>query len=320
VETRPEASRARKGTVRLGGAQADAYLAVLRGLLQVARPGAHYPDPRRLDGHLALLGPEGSRGVHGGVDVDPASGLPSLRQLLAVRAERDVAAGYLTQHPRAASARAQYYRRLAASDVLAASSVDVRLRRRERSLVALEVVHERVDAASGLPLRYTLHLTQRGGRHAVVDGELARPTRRFTSLLERHAGADAELTLLLVSELPGVTVEEVVRGQIGPLSLTGLAVPELLRPVLEGVPGAVVLHLALDRAGTGVAEDRCRDPFTRLYRDSLSHEARELVERRRAALGYRVAKERRLVCTPSAEAPLRAALAGAGVPLVVRSR
>jgi hypothetical protein len=231
-----------------------------------------------------------------------------------------VAASFLQGQAAAGSAKAAYYGALVAKEVLPVSSVEVRLRRRERGFSGLEVVHDRVDAASGLPLRYTLHLRQRGSRHVgVVDGAHARPSRRFLNLMERHAGADAELTLLLVSELPDVEVEEVVRGQIGPLNLAGLPAPALIAPTLGEVPGAVVLHLALERAGRDVGEDRCRDPFSRLYRDTLSPEAREAVEARRSALGYRVAKERRLVCTPAAEAPLKAALARAGTPLVVRS-
>jgi hypothetical protein len=294
---------------------------VLRALLRVARPGAQFPDPDRLDSHLGLMGPAGSRGCHPSLDLDPASGLPTIRQWLAVRAERELAPAWLRAHPRASSARAEYCRALAAAEVLPASSVEVRLRRRERSAAHYEVLHDRLDAASGALLRYTLHLAERGDRHvAVAEGEHVRPTRRFLNLVERHSGADAELTLLLVSDLPGVTVEEVVRGQIGPLHFAGLPAPALFAPVLQEVPGAVVLHLALERAGRDVAEDRCRDPFARLYRDTLSEPARAAVERRRDALGYRVAKERRLVSTPSAEVPLKAALARAGAAAVVRSR
>jgi hypothetical protein len=233
------------------------------------------------------------------VEVDPRSGLPSVPQLLAVRAD----------HPA-----------LAASTLLPLSSVEVHLRRKERRATLLEVVHDRIDAASGLPLRYTIRLAQTGGRHVpIFDETHARPTRRFLNLMERHAGADAELTLLLLSEVDHVEVEEVVRGQIGPVHLGGLEAPALLTRVLDEVPGTIVLHLALERAGCDVAEDRCRDPFTRLYRDTLSEAARAPVEERRATLGYRVSKERRLVTTPKAEVPLKAALARAGVPLVVRS-
>lgn len=306
--------------VRLEGERADGYVAVLLHLLAVARPGALYTDARRLAAHVSLLGPSGSHGVHRTLDVDPVSGLPTVRQLVRVHAERAVALEGRASGERVPASRRAYYDALAAAEVLAPSSVDVRLRRREGRASFLEIVHDRIDAASGCLVRFTVHLRQAGGRAArVAEDAVAEPRRRFVTLLERHAAADAELALLLLSEIAGVTVEEVVRGQVGPLTFAGTDVPPLLAPAIEGAPGAFVLHLALERAGTDVAEDRCRDPLGRLYRETLGREPRAAVEEKRAALGYRVAKERRFVCTPAAEPALRAALARAGAAVVVRS-
>lgn len=302
------------------GERADAYVAVLRSLLEIARPGNHYPDARRLDAQLSFLGPRGSHGVHRSVDLDPVSGLPTVRQLLVVRADRDLAPPYLREHGARSSAKVEYYRALVATEILPVSSVAVRLQKKERSEVYLEVVHDRLDAASGCLLRYTVHLKQKGTGHvSVKDGESALPTRRFLRLMERNAGADAELAFLLVSGLPGVSVAEVVRGQIGPLHFHGIPAPAILDRVLEQNRGAFILHLALERAGTDVAADLCRDPFTRLYRDSLGTDARPVVEARRSALGYRVSKERRLVCTPGVESKLRAALERERAHVVIRS-
>lgn len=201
------------------------------------------------------------------------------------------------------------------------SAVDVRLRRKERARTDLEVVHERLDAATGCPVRYTVHLAQRGARPVSLKGDdLPVASRRFVHLMERNAGADAEVAFLLVSDLPGVTVEEIVCGQIGPLQFAGVDAPPVIAEALAAVPGGFVLHLPLDRAGVAVAEDRNRDPFRGLYREALGPDARATVEARRDALGYRVAKERRLICTPALEGPLRAALLRAGHNLVVRSR
>lgn len=292
---------------------------MLRRLLDVARPAAHFPDPRRLDTHLSLLGPAGSHGVLDALEVDPGSGLPTLRQLVSVRAERDLALEEAREAGPADPGRAAWHADLRAAALLPVSSVTVRLRRRDARVSQLEIVHDRIDAASGCLLRYTVRLGQRGARHVGLrDDDTTAPSQRFVRLIERNAGADAELALLLLADLPGARVEEVVRGQVGPLHFAGLPLPGLLAPVLAAVPGAFVLHLGLERAGAGVARDRCRDPFSRLYRETLSAQARAPVEARRAALGYRVSKERRLVCTPSAEGPLKAALARAGTPLVVR--
>ncbi|MBI2892742.1 MAG: hypothetical protein HYY06_04270 [Deltaproteobacteria bacterium] len=307
--------------IRLAGEHAASYVTVLRRLVAIARPGSHYPDPRRIDAHLSFLGPAGSREVHDELEIDGTTGLPTLREMLRVRADRDLAASFLREHAEALPAKAVYYRALADADVCPASSLDVRLRSRRRSLARFEVVHDRLDAASGWFLRYTAQIEQKGGGHVDLRrGDLSAPTERFRNAFERVAGADAEVALLLLSELDGVKVEEVVRGQIGPCHFAGIEAPPLIEDVVGTVPGAFVLHLALERAGPGVLRDLCRDPFGRLYRDALGSRARAEIEARREALGYRVSKERRLICTPSADAPLRRALDRAGTPLVVRSR
>ena len=304
--------------IRLAGAAADGYVAVLRQLLAVARPGVHYPDARRLDAHLSFLGPAGSRGVHEALELDAATGLPTLGELLRVRADRDLADGFLREHGDRLPAKAAYYRALAGVEVLPTSAVLVRLRRRERQRARFEVVHDRIEADGARLVRTTVQLEQRGVKHVGLErGDLSAPTETFRRVVERWAGVDAELAFLLLAELPGVRVDEVVRGEIGPLSFAGVDAPPLLAPVFARIPGAFVLHLALERAGVEVAEDRCRDPFARLYRDALGPEARAQVDARRLALGYHVAKERRLVCTPSAEEAVREAV---GRAVVVRSR
>ena len=307
----------RPRSLALSGARADAYLEVLRHLIAVARPGTHYIDVGRLDTHLSFLGPAGSRGTTAELKLDPATGLPTTREMLRVIADHEIALDYTSGRR---SAKRDYYEALKEQEVLQAASVEVRLRMKERGLARIEVIHDRLDAASGLLLRYTAHVDVKGRHVKVTDDELPEPTRKFMNLMERHAGADSELAFLLLSEIPGVTVEEVIRGQIGPLHLSGIEAPELIQPVLDDVPGAFVLHLAVERTGSNVSADRCRDPFASIYRDTLSPEAREVVEQKRESLGYRTSKERRLICTPSAEMPLKVELSKRGVKLVVRSR
>lgn len=279
----------------------------------MARPGAAWPDPRRLDAHLALLGPTGSHGVNPGLELDPRSGLPTLRALLGVRADREVAQ---QGRGRRSPARAAYDAALLAAELQPLSEVTVRLRRQERRQTLLEAVHDGIDPASGLPVRCTFRFAQQGA--ALVE-EGARPTRQLTTLVERAAAADAEVGFVLLSGIGGVHVEEVVRGVLGPLHLAGVPAPELLAPLFDEVPGGMLLHLVLERASREVAVDSCRDPLAAPERLGLVEEARRTFDERRAGLGFRVARERRLVCTPGLEAPLRARLARAGVALVVRS-
>ena len=306
--------------VRLRGERADAYLDLLRSLLRVARPGTQFCDAQRLDTHLSFLGPRGSRGVEDGLDLDPGSGLPPLRELLRVRADHDLARSFLAEHGERLPQKAAYYGALVDAAIAPSNALEVRLRARVRGGARFEVVHDRIDVASGCLVRCVWRVEQKG--LAAIDlkkGDLSAPTEAFRATVERSAGADAELAFLLMSELPTVKVEEVVRGQIGPLHFSGIASPEPLRALLSALPGSFALHLSLERAAPGVAADRCRDPFGALYRDKLGVQARAQIEARREALGYRVSKERRFAVTPELEAPLRAALTKAGTPLVVKS-
>ncbi|MHB8879861.1 MAG: hypothetical protein ACYC8T_39735 [Myxococcaceae bacterium] len=308
-------------TLALGGDEARTYLGVLRGLLGFARAGSQYPDPKRIEAFLSLLGPDGSRGARNFVDVDSASGLPAMHELVRVRAEREVASELVVRAGKRSSRRIEALRALAGADPSAISDVQVRLVERRGRLSRFLIVRDLLDVNHGCFVRFTFRLAQQGASHIALErSDLARLSSPFRRELERCSAADAEVALLLLSELPGLQVEDVVRGQIGPLSPPGGPAPAPLKAVLLAYPKDAVLHLTLERAGAGVAEDRCPDPFSRLYREGLSPAARDAAEERRALLGYRVSKERRLCCTPGLEAPLRAALAAAGRPLVVRAR
>lgn len=305
--------------IHLGGAEADAYVATLRGLVAVARAGAHFPDAQRLDTHLSFLGPAGARGTVDGLDVDPESGLPTVLELLRVRADRDLCDAFLAEHGDRLPAKAAYYRALCGAELLPTAALEVRLCAARRGGARFEVVHDRLDAAGGCFLRYTFLVDQEGAQHVGLAAAGSVASEQFRNAVERCAGADGELALLLLADLDGLRVVEVIRGQVGPLHFGAVPGPALVRDALAAAPGGFVLHLTVERAGAGVTTERCRDPFARPYREALAPEARALVEARRRQLGYRVARDRRLVCTPALEAPLRTALQRAGAPLVVRS-
>lgn len=307
------------GALRLEGGDADAYLRQALRLLSVARPGLLYPDARRVAAAWSFLGPSGSRGTAGSVALDPRSGLPSLSELARVRADQQLAPEFLEDHAAELPERAEYYRALSGAVLASLSSVDARLVSRREDGLRFQVVHDLLDPTSGGLVRFTWHLRQSGPAHIALERkDLARPGEAFLAAVERCAGADVELGLLLLSELDGLAVEEGVRGQIGPLQSSRIPPPP---PLAGALPeGAFVLHLSLERAGPGVPADVSRDPFSPLYRDALSRPAREAVEARQRALGYRVSKERRLVTTPEAQGPVEAALRAAGHALVVRSR
>jgi hypothetical protein len=297
----------------LDGAAAEAHLDALRALLAVARPGAQYPDGRSLSERLRFLGSP--------LEIDPRSGLPTLRALTQVDADRALAPEFLEKHARALPDRAPRYRALLAAPLEPLHSVQVRLIHREGGASRIQILRDLADLASGCLVRFTVIALQQGeGQVSFIRGDLSRANPRFTAAVEEAASGDAEMALLALAKLPGLSPEDVVRGQVGPFCTASTPGPALTAPALAAAPDGAILHLTLERAGVTVPEDRCLDPLTSLYRDALRGDARARVEALRRRLRYRVVKERRLVCPPPLESPLRALLAASGARLVVRSR
>lgn len=297
----------------LQGAAAESHLAALRALLAVARPGAQYPDGRAFAERLRFLGSP--------LEIDPRSGLPALRALTQVDADRALAPEFLEKHAAALPDRAPRYRALLEAPLEPLHRVQVRLMHRDGGASRIQILRDLSDPASGCLVRFTVIALQRGeGQVSFVRGDLSRANPRFSAAVEEAASGDAELALLALARLPGLTPEDVVRGQLGPFCTATTPGPALTAPALAAAPDGAILHLALERAGVTVPEDRCLDPLASLYRDALGGEPRAQVEGLRGRLGYRVVKERRLVCTPALEGPLKALLAASGTRLVVRSR
>jgi len=299
--------------VILDGTAAESHLSTLRALLAVARPGAQYPDGRAFAERLRFLGSP--------LEIDPRSGLPTLRALTQVDADRALAPEFLQKHAAALPDRAPRYRALLDAPLEPLHRVQVRLIHRDRGASRIQILRDLADPASGCLVRFTVTALQVGeGQVSFVRGDLSRANPRFTAAVEEAASGDAEMALLALARLPGLTPEDVVRGQLGPFCTASSPGPALTAPALAAAPEGAILHLALERAGVTVPQDRCLDPLASLYRDALNPDARAPVEALRAHLRYRVVKERRLVCSPSLDLPLRALLAASGSRLVVRSR
>ncbi len=295
--------------VRLSGEDAERYLSLLRGLLGVARAGAQYWDAARLAGSVRFLGPTGSAGRHPFVEVDARSGLPTRRQLARLALLHVVAREFFAAHRvRQSQKPSVWYQALAGAAVAVVPAVEARLMGRSAEGVRFLLVSDGVDPDSGCYVRHSLRVLQRpGGRHLALDrGEQAKPSELLREALRQCAGMTAKSALTTVGALSGLEVQDAVRGQLGPLQLPD-AWCRVALPALSGVlrPGAGILHLCLERAGEGVAQDGSADPWSPLIPEPGPH---------------RVVKERRLVCSPELEAPLRALLSAEGARVVVRSR
>lgn len=311
----------------LQDAAAQRYATLAAGLLRVSRAGALFPDAAALATFVDFLArPSPKRGLVR-VEVDPSTGLPPLRALRRLAMLRQVAVDWLQAHGARPTPLARaYYVVLAGTALPPPSAVWARLVTRERKGSRFLVVQDRYAGRAGGPSRVTVQLRDARGLHVELDrGDQARVLPPLVRALEAGAAQGAEELLLTLGTLEGVEVDEVVRTALGPLvggptapapdpadRSAGLgAVLAAVAPAERAAEGA--LHLVLERAGRTVSQDRDADPW------AGSPPGAEAL-RRRQVLGYRVSRERRLVCTPALEAGLKAQVARLGAPVVVRSR
>lgn len=311
----------------LSGGELEAYCRALAALVQAGRLGAAYPDPYSAAAYAALLAPSARPG-RGPAAIDCASGLPSLKDLLELKIDRDLAPAFVAAQeerraagktlPPGAEEKLSYLKRLLASDLKPLNRVEVRLRKVDRAAgeAAFEVVYDAYAVSPAGFTRYTALLRQKDSAWASAflerSGDYSAPTAEFRARLERCAQDESELLFLILGGIPGVRIEEICRARIGPYWCAEAGFPADWR----GAPGSAVLQFPVDRASVALKADQNNDPFEGLYRQHLSGEARDLVEERVKALGYRVQKDRKFACTAAAAPELRRLL-GAGARNII---
>ena len=318
---------------RLAGAELDRYADTAARLILAGRLNKWYPDPYGCANYFKAMAASVRLGVYDGVFIDLGSGMPTLQEIVRVKADRDVAVEFLAeQEVRRAAGRPptarvatkeQYYQLLSQLAFPPLTSIQVLLRRvdPDRQLAAFEAVFDRYDAAENVFTRFTLLLEQKdsalGGGLIERSGDYSRQTELFRDTLERYAADESELTFLLLGHMPGVRVEEVTRARIGPMWAFAAPAPPGWLPEGPDAAGESILHLPWDKASVDIDDDRDADPFATIYRQFLSDESRPLIEEEARRLGYRVNKERKFVCTPGAEETLKERLAKAGTANIV---
>ena len=308
-----------------------------RRLVQAGRLNRYFPDPSGLDALLRCLSPAVRPGDFQGLELNLRTGLPAEPAVGRVLSERDLSEKFLAgldlaalrarTSPSEADQRllrqAAYHQELLGANLPRRVRLDLALRRveSERQRAFFTTVFERFDPTEELFVRYTVQLYQQHGRWTrnLVElvGDDLEATGPFRSVISRYHADEAEFAFVLLSELPAITVEEVVRARVGPLWFEGVEMPTDFALLLAAHPGSFVLHLPSERAGLGVREDGNRDPFSPTWRESLEPEARELARNKAEALGYHVYKERKFACTKAVAAPLGALLKERGSPCVI---
>lgn len=302
-DSRPDQERALLGLV------------ALRGLLEVARASAQFPQTSALSAWLWVLLRPTRLGRPPRVALRP-SGFPSVRGLRQLHRLRDAARALARDSvlPWEAKEDSLTARLLSASlPPVAALRATLVSRAKGRTRVVL--VHDGFDAL-GCPVRLTARLSQTKAKHFTVDrDEQVVVGAPVAQALGEQPGPSTEAVLETLTAVGGLEVEELVRGQLGPVALPsrGASWGALQRVLDAASPSQAILPLTLERCGPKVERDADSHPF---HPVDLSPE----VQARRRRLGVHVSRELRLVCTPEVEAPLQAALATLNAPVVVRSR
>jgi hypothetical protein len=292
------------------------YLARAVAAVTAARLSRQFPDARRLAQHLGCLGPQVHCGLYPGLEIDVRSGLPCYRAWTRLLADREVAARALAELParaeleeRARSAGApihgkrllkhDYYTTLAAKPPVSLSSLQVLLRRviPEENRAEFTILFDKLEL-TGLVVRYSIELEQRASvwnrRMVTLTEETAGRTEELQALVFQMAGTDAELLFAHLAAVPGLRVESVTKGTVGPFFFAGMRVPPALGPLVRDEHGFVGTF-ALDRAACDQPADVSNDPLGELLAERLSAEAHATYVAARARWGYHVFKDRKLV-------------------------
>ena len=284
---------------------ASGHLALLLQLLDTARPAAHFPDARRVKEWLALLSRPWTGRTTPKVELHPVSGFPtrrSLEQLLErQRVAREFFAAHRAQPPKSSD---QLNVALAAAE-LWSPGTHARVMAAQKARSRLLLTHDRFDEKAGTLIRFSVQLEQQGARHVKLHGETACAcTSAFERAVEQACDGDATTAGLRLAALEGLTVHEVVRGELGPFASAhaGAFTPVPAR----GDEG--VLSLGLERVGSTVSRDHLADAWP---------PPDEHAERR-GKLGWRRSRDRKLVCTAGLRAELERVATGSR--MLVRSR
>lgn len=300
------------------GSHVQMLLAALRG----ARLNAYYPDVRALSSHLQVLSPETHQGVYAGLEVDSRTGLPTYKEWTRGQTDVRLASAQLKtmgprssllqkakEHPDSAHARQlqrfDYYQRIKDMPLAPLGDMKVQLRRidHERSVAHFHVLLDKLDA-SGVFVRYAIDIAQRRGsleQIANVDPrEVATHTQDFQALIYQFTSLDAEFTFVKLASIPGLVVERVIKGTIGPIWTPITQTPE----EWKGVETPFLASFGLDMAAHDVLEFKDNDPFSKTHATPLS----DAYVSMRKPLGYNVFKDRKFVCARQKLAEVRAFL------------
>ena len=322
----------------LKGDQAETYCQLVESLVRGGKPNSFFPSGRGAENLVYLLRPSVNRGLTDEVQVNLKNGLPNEPNVGRVIADKDVCAKILrthdvdSVHKREDEAskrlvnRIEYYHDVEKRELPDRFHLDLKLKRTNEKDQTADFIalFERFDPGEGIFTRYTIHLRHQNVRWSKPKVELMgddlRYTEEFRNVISRYSSHEAEFAFILLSDVSGITVEEISRGRIGPLWMTGVSAPPPIEELLNAYPGNAIMNFPYEKVFVPEVEgktDENRDPFARLYRHSLTDENKEIADARAKKLGYIVMKERKFACTKGVLTPLKELMVKLGKPCVI---
>ena len=311
-----------RGELVLAGDAAQGYVDLVARAIARARLSDQYPPGRRLAAQIEAMGPRVHGGLYADLRVDRGSGLPTYREWARVAADAELSARVLAELPPEPELEARarkepqgiwgkqwlklrYHAHLRGIEATPPSQMTVRLRRVDPAerRAWFHVVLDKLDQR-GVFVRASIELSQQASFWSrpmlELDDDAARETEGLRTIVYRLTSLDAELTFVRLADTPGLVVERVIRGTVGPIYVAGTTLPAALAAELPGppAPGFVVATFGLDIAAGDVAKDGDNDPIEALASERLSTEARAAFVAARQRYGYRVYKDRKLVVDP----------------------
>ena len=332
---------------------ASQYLDLLGRAVRAARLSKQFPDRRAYLATLRALSGESHGGLYDSIYMDARSGLPNMASMTRVVADQSVARDALPRMKTQAVLEARredaeiferlarkrpYYEGLAAASLAPVDEHRVLLRRHEPELSRASFRVELTKlAANGCYLHVAIELPQTGGLWAdrLIDldarGEVARGTEALRGMVYRFASFDSEALFLRLHDLPGVTVERVARGIIGPVLFAlpggvGVVEPEAgamsrifsaWESQADGQQHAVLASFASDVAAIDVREEKSNDPLSPLMSASILPAERARYAAARERFGFRVYKDRKFAASPGLVELTKAVCSSAGTANII---
>jgi len=340
-------------TQTLAEPAASQYLNLLGRAVRAARLSKQYPDRRAYGATLESLSAAKHGGLYDSIYLDSRSGLPNMASMTRVVADQTVAVDALPRMKSQSDLEARrtdaaiferlarkrpYYEGLSRIRVAPVDEHRVLLRRHEpeHSRAGFRVELTKLTA-DGCYIHVSIELSQTAGlwEAGLVEldarGEVAEGTEALRGMVYRFASFDAEALFMRLTELPGVTVERVTRGVIGPVlfrlddGTQSLEAPAnamtsafaAWEAHADSGGAALVASFASDVAAVDVREEKSNDPLSPLMSTTIvaSEQARYQAARKR--LGFRVYKDRKFAASGVLVESIRAACGAVGTTNIV---